>query len=184
MSTQAMERYAKKNEEADLRRAFEKLDVKGDNKIDADELKQVFAELNHTTKKADIEDMIWEVDEDCDKCVSWAEFQAMYHRCRNDKTGYEPRRLYNVVEFLMNDKDGSNTVSVEEAMQILFLRYGKDLVDSQLEEIFGTSDNNSGQELTLTEFLHSLNMSQVKQLRSKVTAKTYKPPPPSQKRRK
>ena len=31
--------------------------------------------------------MIWEVDDDCDKCVNWPEFQAMYHRCRNDKTG-------------------------------------------------------------------------------------------------
>jgi hypothetical protein len=47
----------------------------------------------------------------------------------------------------------------------------------QLEEIFGHSDTNALKDLTLTEFLHSLNMSQVKQLRSKVTAKTYRPPP-------
>ncbi len=31
--------------------------------------------------------MIWEVDEDCDQCLTWNEFQAMYHRCNNDKTG-------------------------------------------------------------------------------------------------
>ena len=37
--------------------------------------------------QSEIEDMIWEVDDDCDKCVNWPEFQAMYHRCRNDKTG-------------------------------------------------------------------------------------------------
>lgn len=37
--------------------------------------------------QADIEDMIWEVDDDCDKAVSWAEFQAMFTRCRNDKSG-------------------------------------------------------------------------------------------------
>lgn len=94
--------------------------------------------------------MIWEVDDDCDKRVNWNEFQAMFMRCRNDKTGvcafereavcahshqavlpgYEPRRLYNVTEFLMNDKDGSGKVSVEEVMQILFLRYGRQLLDS------------------------------------------------------
>jgi calmodulin len=95
--------------------------------------------------------MIWEVDDDCDKRVNWHEFQAMFMRCRNDKTGahcvthartrhifhsclyragYEPRRLYNVTEFLMNDKDGSGKVSVEEVMQILFLRYGRQLLDS------------------------------------------------------
>jgi hypothetical protein len=44
--------------------------------------------------------------------------------------GYEPRRLFNVVEFLMNDKDDSGSVSVEEAMQILYLRFGKGLLDS------------------------------------------------------
>ena len=31
--------------------------------------------------------MIWEVDDDCDKAVTWTEFQAMFSRCRNDKTG-------------------------------------------------------------------------------------------------
>jgi calmodulin len=98
--------------------------------------------------------MIWEVDDDCDRAVSWAEFQAMFTRCRNDKTGarpdrasapaaaapsaprpaaragFEPRRLYNVVEFLMNDKDDSGAVSVEEVMGILYLRYGRQLLDS------------------------------------------------------
>lgn len=38
-------------------------------------------------RQGEVEDMIWEVDEDCDGAVSWAEFQAMYHRCRNDRTG-------------------------------------------------------------------------------------------------
>ena len=122
--------------------------------------------------------MIWEVDDDCDKCVNWPEVQAMYHRCRNDKTGYEPRRLYNVVEFLVNDKDDSGSVSVEEATQILYLRHGRQLLDSQLEEIFGTSDQNSSKDLSLTEFLHSLNGIHAKQLKSKVTGKNYKPPPP------
>lgn len=111
--------------------------------------------------------MIWEVDEDCDQGLNWAEFQAMYHRCNNDKTGtfdycnagehlaqhlqaemhsagYEPRSLFNVVQFVMNDKEGSGHVSLEGAMQILYLRYGKSLLDAQLEEIFGTSDLNSG----------------------------------------
>ena len=63
----------------------------------------------------------------------------------------------------MNDKDNSGKVSVEEVMQILFLRYGRQLLDSQLEEIFGTSDTNSGtRDLSLTEFLTSLNQSQAR----------------------
>ena len=92
--------------------------------------------------------------------------------------GYEPRRLFNVVLFLMNDKDSKGTVSVEETMQILYLRYGRQLLDAQLEDIFGTSDLNSGKTLTLSQFMHSLHTSQVRQLNSRVTSKTYQAPPP------
>lgn len=99
----------------------------------------------------------------------------------------------------MNDKDCSGKVSVEEVMQILFLRYGRQLLDSvrprhhsvppacahlcaappppqQLEEIFGTSDTNSGtRDLSLTEFLVSLNTSASKQ-RARAEARTVRPP--------
>ena len=140
----------------------------------------------------------------------------------------------------MNDKDNKGHVSLENAMQIMYLRYGRQALDAQLEEIFGTSDLNSGRPnaqqevhchcmttlpmpgyragpgqsnqvpfvvwhpvcnlslaarqpvsiltcyagktLTLTEFLQSLHLSQVKQLRNRVTAKTYKPPPMEKRR--
>ncbi|EIE27318.1 outer dynein arm-docking complex subunit 3 [Coccomyxa subellipsoidea C-169] len=170
------ERLSRKSEAADLRRAFTLLDTKGDGKVDAVELGLVFQKLRHKEKKSEIEGMIWEVDEDCDQCLTWKEFQDMYHRCRNDQTGYEPHRLFNVVQFLMNDKEGKGTVSLEETMQIMYLRYGRQLLDAQLEEIFGTSDLNSGKTLTLTQFLHSLHVSQIRQLNSRVTAKTYQPP--------
>ena len=45
--------------------------------------------------------------------------------------------------------------------------------------MFGTSDLNSGKMLSLTEFLQALHANQVKQLLNKVTAKTYKAPPPA-----
>lgn len=31
--------------------------------------------------------MVWEVDEDCDGSINYAEFQAMWARCREDKAG-------------------------------------------------------------------------------------------------
>ena len=37
--------------------------------------------------QAEVEDLIWEVDEDCDQTVSWKEFQTMYQRCNNDTAG-------------------------------------------------------------------------------------------------
>ena len=45
--------------------------------------------MTHTTtinlhaqpNRGEVDDMIWEVDEDCDGMVSWLEFQTMYTRC-------------------------------------------------------------------------------------------------------
>ena len=39
--------------------------------MDVDELFDYLKFLGHKCKKAEVEDMIWEVDEDCDRCVSW-----------------------------------------------------------------------------------------------------------------
>lgn len=181
-SEQARQRYARKNEEGELERAFNTIDSKRDGFIDQEELSQLFVALGHKPKRGEVEDMIWEVDEDCDGMVSWIEFQNMYTRGRDDKTGYEPRGLFNVVEFVMNDKKSAGHISLEEAMEIMYLRYGRQLLDSQLEEVFGTSDLNSGKTYTLTEFKQCLHSSQVKQLLNRVTAKTYKAPPPPVKR--
>ena len=47
------------------------------------------------------------------------------------RAGYEPRRLFNVVQFVMNAPGGRSTVTLEDAMQIMYLRYGRQLLDSQ-----------------------------------------------------
>lgn len=180
-SAAARERYARKNEGEELERAFKLIDSKKDGKIDASEIEELFKQLKHTPKRGEVEDLLWEVDEDCDGFLTREEFQSMFNRCRDDKSGYEPRGLFNVVEFLMNDKTSSGFITLEEAMQIMYLRYGRAQLDTQLEEVFGTSDLNSGKILTLSEFLSCLHASQVKQLLNKVTAKTYKAPPPGTK---
>ena len=162
---------------------FDRIDTENSGKLSFQELKNLFEDLSHPAKKKDIEDMIWEVDEDCDKKVSWSEFQLMFSRAKEDKSGYEPRKLYNVVEFLMNDKDDSGSVSLEEAMQPLFLRYGREMIDVHLE-MFGTSDVFSGKELSLTEYLDSLHAIQIKQITAKISAKTFKAPMPKAKSRK
>lgn len=75
--------------------------------------------------------------------------------------GYEPRGLFNVCEFVMNDKESSGSISLEEALQIMYLRHGRTELDAKLEEVFGTSDLNSGKTLSLTEFLSCLHQHQV-----------------------
>jgi calmodulin len=56
------------------------------------------------------------VDDDLDKNVSKAEFEKMYKRCISDVSGLEPRKLYNLVVFLMYDKEFKGRVTVEDTL--------------------------------------------------------------------
>lgn len=160
-SAAARERYARKNEAEDLRRAFAALDRKGDGRIDAEELAATLAALGYKARRGEVDDLLWEVDEDCDGAVDWAEFCALHRRCREDAAEAEPRGLFNVAEFLMRDRDGSGSISLEAAMEITYLRHGRAQLDAQLEAVFGTSDLNSGATLGLTEFMARLHAHQV-----------------------
>jgi calmodulin len=175
-SAAARERYARRNEAEDLRAAFAVLDSKGDGRVDADELRALFAALGHRPRRGEAEDMIWEADEDCDGAVDWAEFARLHRRCREDAAGTEPRGLFNVAEFVMRDSDRTGALSLEAAMAIMYLRHGRAQLDAKLEEVFGTSDLNSGKSLSLTEFLGALRAHQARGLLGRVTARTYRPP--------
>ena len=76
--------------------------------------------------------MIWEVDDDLDGMISWEEFDRMYLRCIDDDSGLEPWKFYNLVQFKMFDKLDNSKVAVEDTLQILFVRYGRDGLNEEI----------------------------------------------------
>ena len=66
----------------------------------------------------------------------------MYKRCISDKDDLEPRQLYNLVTFLMYDKDFKGKVTIEETLQILFVRHGRKNLDEEIKAIFGEEERN------------------------------------------
>jgi len=107
-----------------LKRVFKWLDTKKDDKICWQELSEALVKLGAKTAKDQIELWIWEVDDDLDHMVGWDEFLTMYQRCISDQTGFEPRNLFNLVQFLMYDKDFHGKISVEQTLQIIYVRHG------------------------------------------------------------
>ena len=99
---------------ASVQGQIDAIDARPDDvkKIHPRDLQQALAFLGKHTEKKEIDDMIWEVDENLDGCVDWTEFSLMFRRNITDKSGLEPTQLFNVVQFLMYDKDFSGEVSV------------------------------------------------------------------------
>lgn len=114
-------------------------------------------DLGNAMPKDVVLNMIWEVDDDLNGYVNWEEFLTMYKRCVINKTGLEPTGLYNVVQFMVYDKDYSGNVSVDETMMMLYQRYGKARLGSELEKLFGRNVNGDGH-LNLTQYLKAVSV--------------------------
>jgi len=111
-----------------LRRTFKRINKPGDGKIAVADLMEELNFLGFKVSKKEAALIIWEVDDDNDSVVDWDEFRTMFYRVRDDQTGCEPRKLFNLVDFLMLDKNHSGAVDQDECMTVLWARYGKELV--------------------------------------------------------
>mmetsp|Transcript_27213 Transcript_27213/g.36358 ORF Transcript_27213/g.36358 Transcript_27213/m.36358 type:complete len:153 (+) Transcript_27213:186-644(+) len=110
--------------------------------------------------RAEVELIIWEVDDDLDSYVSKQEFETMYKRCISDSQDQEPRQLYNLVTFLMYDKDFRGRVTIEETLQILFVRHGRKNLDDEIRAIFGDEqrdkDTSEEKSITYSEYVNKI----------------------------
>ena len=64
----------------------------------------------------EIKEMIWEVDDDLDGMINYDELITMYKRCSKDESGLEPKKFFNLVLFLMYDKDNKAKIIVEDTL--------------------------------------------------------------------
>ena len=140
-------------------------------KIGPGDLTKVLTFLGQKPLKSEVNLIIWEVDDDLDGYVSKEEFQTMYKRCISDTTGLEPRKLYNLVQFLMYDKKFKGKVTVEDTLQILFVRYGRESLDTEITAIFGEDEKNedgSEKEIGFFEYVDKINKRALLEHRKKV----------------
>merc|ERR1712151_662715 len=135
-------------------------DTKKDDKLCCQEISDALSKLGHKVPREQIELWIWEVDDDLDNMVGYDEFFTMYQRCISDSTGLEPRNLFNLVQFMMYDREFTGKISVENTLQILFVRHGRGELDAEIAQIFEDQQRGSdGQEakITFSQFLERSN---------------------------
>jgi hypothetical protein len=120
---------AARRELAEVEHEHEELEADQSRKIKAGDILECLRTLGRSVSRKEVEDMIWEVDENLDGMVDWDELRLTYQRNVADTTGLEPCQLFHLLQFMMYDKDGSGKVTVDETLHMLYARYGRDKLE-------------------------------------------------------
>lgn len=98
-------------------------------------LRKIVRKLTGSFNKEELTLMIWEVDTNLDGYVSFEEYEKMYKRCITDSKEREPKKLYNLILFLMFDKEQKNYITIEDTLEILCVR-NTNGIDAAINDIF------------------------------------------------
>jgi Ca2+-binding EF-hand superfamily protein len=130
----------------ELEYELEMLHERTEDKISIGDVTEMLRRLGQKPVKQDVQEMLWEVDEDLDQHLNWTEFKLMFTRNILDQTGLEAARMFNLTQFLIYDHNENGMVSVDETMNMLYARYGRSTMESKLKELFGTDMHETGRE--------------------------------------
>lgn len=125
-----------------VRRAFARIDLKHDGRLDREEIAAYLYRVGYNASAAEVDKLIWEVDDDGDGLVSWKEFQHIHLRLLQfdfetvSHHAFEPRGFFNVVEFAVHDRDGDGKIDSAEIIALFYRRYGKSKAFSKIKELF------------------------------------------------
>ena len=131
---------------SNLKRVFRTLDICEDGYIDVDELFEAQRRIGGTLTKEEVRDVMWEVDDNMSGRLSMNDYLMTYRRSQVDESGFEPKRFFSIVEFLLMDRDSSGEISLDEAMQTLFERQGAVDLDKVTQQFFEAAGAGSGGE--------------------------------------
>lgn len=120
-----------------------------DHKISFKDLDAVLRSLGPAFSKKQIEQMIWEVDENLDEMIDFDELQLTYYRNITDSTGSEPCYFFKILEFLICDASHKGYIIEDDCMEVLYARYGGGVLENEMRLLFGTKLRAEGGDGTL-----------------------------------
>lgn len=121
-----------------------------DNKISLEDLEALTKRLGANLSKRSLEQMIWEVDEDVDGCISFDELQLVYFRNIGDVNANEPSSFFRILEFITFDEQRKGYIIEDDCMGMLYSRYGIFKLEKEVQAIFQGKMRALGGEGTLT----------------------------------
>ena len=151
-------------ETEDLKSELRKIEAESAGKITATDFCECLKALGTKASRKEVEDMIWEIDENLDGSVDWEELKLCFERNLRDDTGLEASKIFHVVAFCFFDSNDNGKVSVDETMAMLYARYGRQHMELKLKELFGTDlteNGTEGGEIDFPTYLRAVEKTQL-----------------------
>ena len=108
---------------SELDKTISAIETKPNKKISNKDVYAMYKFLDYKVTPIEVDEIIWEVDENLDKCIDYKEFRLLFSRNVMDRTGLEPNRMFNLAQFLIYDNNENGKVSVDETMNLLYARF-------------------------------------------------------------
>ncbi|KAL3779387.1 hypothetical protein HJC23_000497 [Cyclotella cryptica] len=131
---------ALQKEQAELQKTVSEIHNRPIQQIRPEDTAAALKSLGKKVTKKEVQDIMWEVDEKLDGVIDWEEFQLNFERNIRDVSGLEPASFYHMIQFMIYDRNNNGMVSIDETMNMLYARVGRDKMESTIAKLFGGDD--------------------------------------------
>eukprot|EP00965_Chrysotila_dentata_P055543 1842741-Pleurochrysis_carterae.AAC.1 len=116
---------------------FSRLGGDGDGYVDAGRLHVAQRDFGGRISLRALTEAVWEVDDDGDGKLSAHDLFRVHTRTLAARQlGWQPRRLFTIVEFLLTDVESRSFVTLEDAQRLWFRRDGAAALDAETAQLF------------------------------------------------
>ena len=103
-------------------------------------IRDIDAMLKHfgaSMKKAELEFMIWEINDTGSGKIGWDEYQLVYYRKVVKELPNEPAAFSQILDYLLYDMHKNGYILEDDCMEVLYGRHGLSKLQEEMNFLFG-----------------------------------------------
>tara|TARA_A100001015_G_scaffold260416_1_gene305104 strand:- start:2516 stop:3460 length:945 start_codon:yes stop_codon:yes gene_type:complete len=110
-----------------------------DPQISIRDIDAMLKHFNASMKRAELEFMIWEVNDTGSGKIGWDEYQLAFYRKVIQDQSNEPEAFLQILEYLLYDMHHNGYILEDDCMEVLYGRHGLSQLQEEMNFLFGNN---------------------------------------------